>query len=340
MGNLLRAVFLWLSRSQRLRRLATQNPIAYQIASRFFAGETIDEALAAIRGLQAIGLRTTVDILGEDVEEEAKAVRARDGYLQLLDQVERSGVKTDISLKLTQFGLDLGPDFCAANVAHVVERAGELGVHVTIDMEDSSRTEPTLTVWRRLYESHPNVGVVVQAYLYRSEGDLRAICEAGAHVRLCKGAYKEPAEVAFPDKADVDANMIRLMKLASDQTLRAPEAEKPYLAMATHDEKMISATKAYAEQIGLPRDAFEFQMLYGIRRDLQEQLAAEGYRMCVYVPYGTEWWSYFMRRMAERPANVWFVIRALLKESGPGVYLILAAVGLFVLWGMRRHGRD
>jgi proline dehydrogenase len=340
MSSLFRSIFLWLSRSHWLRRLATQIPLAYQIASRFFAGETVDEALEAIRVLQGDGLRTSVDILGEDVEQEAEALRARDAYLRLLDEIESSGLRSDISLKLTQFGLDLGIDFCTSNVAQVVTRAGELGIHVTIDMEDSSRTEPTLGVWRRLYEDHRNVGPVIQAYLYRSEQDLRSICEAGARVRLCKGAYKEPPDVAFPEKADVDANMIRLMKLALDQTLHAREGEKPYLGMATHDEKMITATKAHANEIGLPRDAFEFQMLYGIRRDLQEQLAAAGYGMRVYIPYGTEWFPYYMRRMAERPANVWFVIRALLIEAGPAAYLALAAVGLLLLLGLRRRRRN
>jgi proline dehydrogenase len=181
---------------------------------------------------------------------------------------------------------------------------------------------------------------VIQAYLYRSEEDLRSICEAGARVRLCKGAYKEPADAAFPEKADVDANMIRLMKLALDHTLRAPEGEKPYLEMATHDIKMLEATEAYAEQLGLPRDAFEFQMLYGIRRDLQDQLAAEGYRMRVYIPFGTEWYPYFMRRMAERPANAGFVVRALVKESGPVPWLVAAAAGLLVLWGLGRRRSD
>jgi proline dehydrogenase len=340
MSNLLRSFFLWLSRSHWLRQLTTRIPFAYRIASRFFAGETIDEALEAIRRLQDAGLRTSVDILGEDVEQEEEAHRARDAYLQLLDEIERSGLRTDVSLKLTQFGLDLGVDFCIANVAQVVTRAAELGIHVTIDMEDSSRTEPTLAVWRRLHEDHRNVGPVIQAYLYRSEEDLRSICEAGARVRLCKGAYTEPPNIAFPEKADVDANMVRLMKLALDQTLRAPEGEKPFLGMATHDEKMIAATKAYAEEIGLARDAFEFQMLYGIRRDLHEQLAAEGYGMRVYVPYGMEWYPYYMRRLAERPANVGFVLRALLKEPGSAGYLVLVAAGLLLIWALRRRKRD
>jgi proline dehydrogenase len=341
MSSLFRSFFLWLSSSQWLRRMATQIPIAYQVASRFFAGETLPEAVQAIRALQEAGLTTTVDILGEDVEREEEARRARDGYLELLDEMDRSGIATDISLKLTQFGLDLGLDFCAVNVDQVVKRAAELGVHVTIDMEDSTRTEPTLAVWRRLHAEHENVGPVIQAYLYRSEEDLRQICAAGARVRLCKGAYKEPPEVAFPEKADVDASMVKLMKLALDQTLRAPEGEKPYLGMATHDEEMIAATQAYAHEIGLPRDAYEFQMLYGIRRDLQDRLATEGYRMRVYAPYGTEWFPYYMRRMAERPANVWFVVRALLKESGPVLYVVLGAVlGLLLLWGWRRQKRD
>ena len=340
MEEFFRTLFLWLSRSQWLRRMATEIPIAYQFASRFTAGETVTEAIAAIHELRGGGLLCTVDILGEEVATEDEAIRARDDYFALLDQLHSGEAGSDISLKLTQLGLDLGIDFCVQNVETLVTRAGELGIFVCIDMENSPRTEATLEVWRRLNAECDNVGIVIQSYLYRSETDLQALCDAGTTVRLCKGAYKEPAAVAFPAKADVDANMIRLMRLMLDRTKTMPAGERPCLAMATHDEKMIAATKAYAGELGVPRDAFEFQMLYGIRRDLQEALAAEGYRMRVYVPFGTEWYPYYMRRMAERPANLLFVVKALLKESpNLSAYLLLAFAGLFLLLLLRRRRR-
>ena len=339
MEEFFHTLFLWLSRSQWLRRMATEIPIAYQFASRFTAGETVAEAIAAIRELRGGGLLCTVDILGEEVATEDEAIRARDDYLALLDELHRGEAGSDISLKLTQLGLDLGLDFCVRNVETLVIRARELGIFVCIDMEDSPRTEATLEVWRRLHAEYDNVGIVIQSYLYRSEADLDVLCNAGATVRLCKGAYKEPPAVAFPSKADVDANMIRLMRLMLDRTRAMPAGERPYLAMATHDEKMIAATKTYASKLGVPADTFEFQMLYGIRRDLQEALAAEGYRMRVYVPFGTEWYPYYMRRMAERPANLIFVVKALLKESPNLSAYLLLALGLFLLLLFRRRRR-
>jgi proline dehydrogenase len=341
MEELFRTFFLWLSRNAWLRRTVTRFPIAYRIAGRFIAGETVAEAMAAVRDLRAGGMLCTADILGEEVTSESEAIRARDDYLALLEEIRVQGVETDVSLKLTQLGLDLGLDFCVENVGAVVVRAKELGLFVCIDMEDSTRTGRTLEVWRRLYadgEGFDNVGVVIQAYLYRSEADLQALAKAGATVRLCKGAYKEPAEVAFPNKADVDANMVRLMQLMLDKTVAMPEGTRPFLAMATHDEKMIAATRAHVNRLDVPLDAFEFQMLYGIRRDLQEKLAAGAYRMRVYVPFGTEWYPYYMRRMAERPANVWFVLKALFRESPEaGSYLALAALGLMLLVIMLRR---
>lgn len=343
MEALFRSLFLWLSRSNWLRRTATRLPIAYRIASRFIAGETAGEAIAVVRDLRSGGMLCTVDILGEDVTNEVEAVRARDAYLTLLEEIRAQGVESDVSLKLTQLGLDLGIDFCAKNVTAIVARANDLGIFVCIDMEDSSRTARTLEVWRRVHaegESWDNVGVVIQAYLYRSEADLQALRRAGATVRLCKGAYKERADVAFPSKADVDANMVRLMQLMLDGTVTMPRNARPFLAMATHDEQMIAATRAYAEELAVPVDAFEFQMLYGIRRDLQERLVSDGYQMRVYVPFGTEWYSYYMRRMAERPANVRFVLNALLKESpDAGGYLLLSVAGLMLLIRMLRRRR-
>lgn len=318
MEKLFRALFLGLSRSGWLRRMVNQIPIAYRIARRFTAGRSVSEVIAAIRDLRAAGMLCTVDILGEDATSEEIAVRAGNAYISLLGEIETAEVESDISLKLTQLGLDHGLDFCVQNVRPVVARAAELGVFVCIDMEDSARTDQTLEVWRRLHSQYENVGTVLQTYLYRSMDDLQALCAEGATVRLCKGAYKEPASVAFPKKADVDANTVRMMQLMLDACTSPSGDCRPYMAMATHDEKIIAATTQYAEELDLPRDAFEFQLLYGIRRDLQARLAAEGYRMRVYVPFGTEWYSYFMRRMAEWPANVWWVLKGVLKES-PGI---------------------
>lgn len=323
---------LWLSRNDRMRRVMTQTPPAYRAASRFFAGETSADAVAAARDLQSAGMLTTIDILGEEVHNEQDAIQASDNYMALLDVIDEAGIKSDISLKLTQMGLDIGLDFCVQNVGRIVDKAKSMGVFVCIDMEDSQRTERTLEVWRRIHAEYDNAGIVIQSYLYRSEKDLKALCDAGATVRLCKGAYKEPADVAFPEKSGVDANMVKLIKMMLDATKAAPAGSSPYLAMASHDEKMIRATKAYADRLGIPPDRFEMQMLYGIRRDLQEQLAAEGYRMRVYVPFGTEWYPYYMRRMAERPANVWFVVKALLAESPElSSSLLLAALGLLLI---------
>jgi proline dehydrogenase len=337
--ELFRTLFLYLSRSDWLRRIVTEIPIAYRFASRFTAGETADEAVEAIRDLRVNGLLCTVDILGEEVSTEDEALRARDDYLDLLEKLHSAETGSDISLKLTQLGLDLGPDLCVENVGAVVARAKDLGIFVCIDMEDSPRTEATLEVWRRLHAEYDNVGVVIQSYLYRSEEDVRALCDAGATVRLCKGAYKEPATVAFPAKSDVDASLVRLMRLMLDRTMAMPAGERPYLAMATHDKKMIAATKAYAAELGVPRDAYEFQMLYGIRRDLQDALAAEGYQMRVYVPFGTEWFPYYMRRMAERPANILFVLQALVRESPAISAGILLAMVLALLLLFRRRKR-
>ena len=339
MENLFRSLFLWLSGSRWLRQTLTQIPLAYRIASRFFAGETATEAIAAVRELSQAGkILATMDILGEETLNREDAQRSRDAYLALLDEIKAAGVVSDISLKLTQMGLDIDPEFCRQNVRAIVERAREQGVFVCIDMEDSARTERTLEIWRSLHDEFDNVGIVIQAYLYRSEADVAALAEAGATVRLCKGAYKEPADVAFPDKAAVDAAMVRLARLMLEKTASAPAGRKPYLAMATHDEQMIAATKEIVAELEISPEAFEFQMLYGIRRDLQEQLAAEGYRMRAYAPFGTEWYPYYMRRMAERPANVGFVVKALVKETpGAGLLLVLAVIAL--LWLLRGRKR-
>ena len=307
---MMRAVLLWMSRSKFLRRLIMRLGFARRAAGRFVAGETIDAAIATIRALNASGILATVDHLGENVETEADAHRATDDYIAVLDRIGREGVKSHASIKLTQLGLDIGDDFCRENVTRVVRKAQAVGAFIRIDMESHEYTDRTLAIHHSLRQEFDNVGIVIQAYLYRSEADIAQLCAHGANVRLCKGAYQEPPSVAFPKKADVDANFVKL----TQRLLRAESlARGTYSAIATHDVKMIEAAKACITGQHVPLTRFEFQMLYGIRRDLQQQLVKAGYTMRVYVPYGTEWYPYFMRRLAERPANVWFILRNLFR---------------------------
>lgn len=301
----MRTIFLWLSHRKFFRTLAAKLGFVRRAVMRFVAGETIDAAIRAIKELNAIGITTTLDHLGENVATEADATRAADDYIDVLEAISKNDVKSHVSLKLTALGLDLGDDFCRANVARVIAKAKSIGSFVRIDMEGTPYTERTLAIYRSLRKEFDNLGIVIQAYLYRTETDIDSLCAEGAKVRLCKGAYKEPADKAFPKKADVDANYIRLTKKLLSAEARAKGTRG---AIATHDPKMIEATRQYAAEANVPHDEFEFQMLFGIRRELQRQLASEGYAMRVYVPYGTEWYPYFMRRLAERPANVWFVL--------------------------------
>lgn len=302
---MLRSTLLWLSRNKTVRTTTTRWGFARRAARRFVAGETVDDAIAAIRELNAQGIVATLDHLGENVETLDDARRATDDYLKVLDAIGASGVQSHVSVKLTALGLDLGDHVCRANVARIVARAKEVGTRVRIDMESTEYTDRTLAIYRSLAQEYDNVGIVIQSYLYRSEADIAALCQAGAHVRLCKGAYKEPPVYAFPRKADVDASYVRLTKMLLSANARAKGTRG---ALATHDPRMIDATRQYAAEAMVPRDEFEFQMLNGIRRDLQQELAADGYTVRVYVPYGTEWYPYFMRRLAERPANLWFVM--------------------------------
>jgi proline dehydrogenase len=314
---MMRATLLYLSTSAAMRRLLTNSPVARRAARRFVAGDTSADALNAARSLLTKNIYTTMDHLGESVFDEATANAAADCYIKLLDEIggvsEPHGGRPHVSIKLTQLGLDVGLSICEANVGRILNKARQIGSFVRMDMESSAYTQRTLDLYRNMCaEFGPIIGVVIQAYLYRSEDDIRALINEGmAHIRLCKGAYKEPPDYAFPKKVQVDANMLRLMEIMLSQEARDKGA---CLAMATHDEKLIEATKHYVREHNVPSDAFEFQMLYGIRRDLQEQLAREGYRMRVYVPYGTEWYPYFMRRLAERPANVWFILSNLFKD--------------------------
>ena len=284
-------------------------PASRQMARRFVAGETLDDAIAAIRATNANRMLATLDFLGEHVDTEAEARVNADEYIRALQAIARAGVNSNVSIKLTAMGLAIDDDFCYRNVRRIVQQAAELGNFVRIDMEDTPVTDRTLAIYRRLRADYANCGVVIQAYLYRSESDIRSLMDQGmAHLRLCKGAYDEPPEVAYQEKKDVDANMVRLIQLMLDNL---DVFSGTYPAVASHDHMVINRIKAYAYHHQISTERFEFQMLYGIRRDLQQTLANQGYKMRVYIPYGTRWYPYFMRRLAERPANLVFFMRAL-----------------------------
>jgi proline dehydrogenase len=301
-----RSFFLFLSRQKVLRRWLETSSLARRLSTRFVAGETLEQALSVGRKLNAEGITVTLDHLGESVTSLAEAAEARDVYLRAQKAIQEGGIQGNVSLKLTQFGLDLCEAECHDNVAQLVHQAAKMGSFVRVDMESSEYTDRTLKLVRELHSQCGAVGIVIQAYLHRSKADIEDLCARQIRVRLCKGAYLEPASVAFPDKAEVDRNFVELMQILLDRGA--------YPAIATHDEKMIEATKAFASGRNLARDAFEFQMLYGIRRDLQRKLVAEGYRLRLYVPFGKAWYPYYMRRLAERPANVFFILRNLFRQ--------------------------
>jgi proline dehydrogenase len=306
---LLRDLFLAMSTNALMRQLIVGFPLTRRVTRRFVAGETVDEAIQVVKKLRAQGIDVTFDQLGESVTNEAEARAAKDGYLRALDAIAANRVSCQMSVKLTQMGLDLNADLGLANMREILTRAQQAGTLVTIDMEDSAHTQITLEVFKQLRAEFENVGIVLQSYLFRSEEDFKRLLTLGANVRLCKGAYKEPASVAFPQKKDVDANYIRLAQLFFDSV----GAHHAYLDLATHDEKIIAWAKEYVTAHRVDRKRFEFQMLYGIRSDLQKKIVAEGYTMRVYVPCGTHWYPYFMRRLAERPANVIFLISNLFR---------------------------
>ncbi len=301
---LLRSAFIALSRNRVLRNFSERSIVGRRMSSRFVAGMEIDDALRVAEAVNQQGMAVTLDSLGESVTSETEAHKAADVYHQLLDLIAARKLNANISVKLTQMGLELSPKLADTIARSLAEHASRSGSFVRIDMEDSSLTRVTLDIVRRLH-ARPDlrgaIGIVIQAYLYRSEADIEQLAADGIRVRLCKGAYKEPAEVAFARKADVDASFIRLSKIL----LESPA----YHALATHDEAMIAAAKSFAKQRGIDPSRFEFQMLYGVRRDLQRRLVREGYKVRVYVPFGQEWYPYFMRRLAERPANVLFLAR-------------------------------
>jgi proline dehydrogenase len=303
---LLKNIMLSLANNQTVTKFIARKGMSMGFARRFVAGETLEEALKAATELNRKGIKATLDHLGENVADAKEAKEAADYYFQVLDVIHDKGIHATISIKLTQLGLDIRESTCKDYVEQIITRAESHDNVVEIDMEDSNYTERTINIFKELRRKHDNLRLCIQAYLYRSEKDIRALGELRSKVRLCKGAYKEPEQVAFQSKKEVDDNYRKLTELLMSY--------RSYPAIATHDENMITHAKACAERLGLGKSDFEFQMLYGVRRDLQENLKNEGYNMRVYIPYGKEWCPYFMRRLAERPANTWFVIKNLLRD--------------------------
>ena len=305
---MLRSALLYLSNQPRIFKFVRNNRIAKSFANRFVAGETLDTALAAVARLNSRGITASLDLLGESVHNEAEARAAGGAYVTMLDRIKERKLDANVSVKLTAMGLDISEDLCVATMHRVLQRARDYGTFVRIDMESSEYTQRTLDLFeQRLYPAYrDHVGIVLQSYLYRTFADVERAIQLKARVRLCKGAYKEPETVAYPAKKDVDSNYIRSMhELMSKGN---------YPGLATHDEAIIREAKRFAKEKNIPADRYEFQMLYGVRRDLQDRLVREGYRMRVYVPFGTQWYPYLMRRLAERPANVAFITGNVVKE--------------------------
>ena len=306
---LLRSTFIALSRNSRLRNFAEQSSLGRRMSSRFVAGFRIDDALAAAAALNSQGLSVTLDSLGENVTTPAEARQSAEVYHHLLDSIAHSRLDANVSLKLTQMGMDLSPALAEEIVSGLVGRAVQSDNFVRVDMEGSGYTQATIDLVRRLHavpENRGHVGIVIQSYLRRSAPDIATLLADRIRIRLCKGAYQEPPDLAFPDKKDVDANYVALTKTLLTSGV--------FHGSATHDEALIDATKRFASENAIDPATFEFQMLYGVRRDLQRALVAEGYKVRVYVPFGDEWYPYFMRRLAERPANVVFIARQMLRK--------------------------
>jgi proline dehydrogenase len=336
---MMRAILLKLAQSPGLARWVTSHRTPRRMARRFVAGDTLDQAVAAARICNQNGMKVSLDLLGESVRDAAAARRARDAYLAVFDRIAAENLDANVSLKLTQLGLDLHPSapsslaqhqqtqtgqstscasapnqqsapeagegLCRELLQSIVARAAQYKNFARVDMEGSAYTERTLELVRQVRAESPAIGVVVQAYLRRTEADVPRLLAHGCRLRLCKGAYQEPPEIAFPKKAEVNANFVRLMQQLLPSGI--------YHGIATHDPKMIAATKEFVAERGISKEAFEFQMLYGIRSDLQRELVSQGYRMRVYIPFGSDWFPYFMRRLAERPANVLFFVKNLFR---------------------------
>lgn len=306
---MLRAAFIALSQSRFLRKFSERSSFGQRVSRRFVAGTTVEEALRASQEVNALGMGVSLDNLGENVTNADEARHSAELYRELLDRISERGLNANVSLKLTHMGFDVDEKLAADIVSSLVHVAREKRNFVRVDMEGSPYTQRTLDLVQELHGQNGNrgvVGAVIQAYLRRSEADVHQLTSQGIRIRLCKGAYQEPAEIAFPDKSDVDENYVKLMKLLLKSGT--------YHGIATHDENMIAATIQFAKQEKIPADAFEFQMLYGIRRDLQRDLVKQGWRMRVYIPFGTEWYRYFMRRLAERPANALFLAKNIFRS--------------------------
>ncbi len=306
---MLRSTFLYLSNQPTIFRFVRNNGLAKKFANRFVAGETLDTAIEAVRALNAKKITASLDLLGESVTNEAEARAASAQYLEMLDRINKEKLDANVSVKLTQMGLDISEALCVEIMRGILTRAKQYGTFVRLDMEGSDYTERTLKMFEeKLYPGfQAEVGIVLQSYLFRTEADVKRAITLGARVRICKGAYQEPATVAYPLKADVDANYVRCM-----QSLMK---EGNYPGLATHDETIIEEAKRYAKEQHIGPDRYEFQMLYGVRRDLQEENVRQGYRMRVYVPFGTQWYPYLMRRLAERPANLAFIMGSVMREA-------------------------
>lgn len=305
---MLRSTLLYLSNQPRVFRFVRNNKLAKKFAGRFVAGETLEEALSAVRALNDKGITASLDLLGESVTNEREARAAANEYLKILDRIHEQHLDANASVKLTAMGLDISEELCVGIMHDVLGRAQAYNTFVRLDMESSAYTERTLRLFEeRLYPAYKaNVGIVLQSYLYRTSSDVERAIQIKCRVRLCKGAYKEPASVAFPEKREVDANYVKCMHVLLEQG--------HYPGIATHDPTIIADAKRFVAEHGIDRSRFEFQMLYGVRRDLQEQLVKEGYRMRVYVPFGGQWYPYLMRRLAERPANVAFITGNVVRE--------------------------
>jgi proline dehydrogenase len=342
---MLKQSLLLLSESTAAKSVITRAPVSRSIARRFVAGDTLDEAVEAARAVNAAGLSASLDFLGESVKSREEATEAAEMAIRILERIAAEGIDANLSVKPTQLGLDVDEDFGRENIELVLQRARELGdgegeIFVRLDMESTAYTERTVALVERLWaDGFRNVGTVLQSYLRRTPDDLDRMLALGARVRLVKGAYKEPEELAFPDKADTDRAFVEEMERLLE--------EGAYPAIATHDEVIIDHARRFAWERGIGKDGFEFQMLYGVRRDLQQRLREEGYNVRVYIPFGSSWYPYLMRRLAERPANVLFMAGSVLKESGAGRFLNPAALGAGIaagaaaalLWTGRRSRR-
>src|SRR3982074_1087172 len=303
---MLRAALLKLSESKSFANWVVSNDRTRRMAHRFVPGETLDQAIAAARECNNLGMFASLDYLGENVSTQEDAQRARDAYLEIFDRIENERLYANVSCKLTQLGLDLAVEFCESLVVPIVQRAASHDNFLRVDMEGSVYTQRTVELVKRVRAQNPAIGTVIQSYLYRSPADIPDLPPSGCRIRLCKGAYKEPAEVAFPKKKDVDANFVRLMQMLLTSGF--------YHGIATHDPAMIAATIRFAAAKQISKDDFEFQMLYGVRTDLQRRLVKDGYRIRIYIPYGRDWFPYFMRRLAERPANLVFFLRNIVRS--------------------------